>query len=68
MKIDPLALVQAIERYLVMRGYGRIRPTQDPEEDGSDDDNSDEDIDDTMVSWQSISETLPAFSAICPAL
>ncbi len=25
-KIDPLALVQAIERYLVMRGYGRIRP------------------------------------------
>ncbi len=26
-KIDPLALVQAIERYLVMRGYGRVRPT-----------------------------------------
>lgn len=25
-KIDPLALVQAIERYLVMRGYGRLRP------------------------------------------
>lgn len=24
-KIDPLALVQAIERYLVMRGYGRVR-------------------------------------------
>ncbi|KAH7961527.1 hypothetical protein HPB52_009575 [Rhipicephalus sanguineus] len=24
-KIDPLALVQAIERYLVIRGYGRIR-------------------------------------------
>jgi len=24
-KIDPLALVQAIERYLVMRGYGHIR-------------------------------------------
>ena len=24
-KIDPLALVQAIERYLVMRGYSRIR-------------------------------------------
>ena len=23
-KIDPLALVQAIERYLVMRGYGRV--------------------------------------------
>jgi E3 ubiquitin-protein ligase TRIP12 len=25
-KIDPLALVQAIERYLVMRGYGRLKP------------------------------------------
>jgi E3 ubiquitin-protein ligase TRIP12 len=24
-KIDPLALVQAIERYLVVRGYGGIR-------------------------------------------
>ena len=47
MKIDPLALVQAIERYLVMRGYGRIRPEGD--EEGSDDDNSDEDVDDTMV-------------------
>lgn len=45
-KIDPLALVQAIERYLVIRGYGRIR---DDEEEGSDDDNSDEDIDDTMA-------------------
>jgi len=28
-KIDPLALVQAIERYLVMRGYGRIRQVFD---------------------------------------
>jgi E3 ubiquitin-protein ligase TRIP12 len=46
-KIDPLALTQAIERYLVMRGYGRVRP--DLDEDGSDDDNSDDDIDDTMV-------------------
>ncbi|KAG9343628.1 hypothetical protein JZ751_013798 [Albula glossodonta] len=37
-KIDPLALVQAIERYLVVRGYGRIREDdQDSEEDGSDD-------------------------------
>ncbi|KAH3807898.1 hypothetical protein DPMN_136246 [Dreissena polymorpha] len=24
-KIDPLALVQAIERYLIMRGYGRLK-------------------------------------------
>lgn len=31
MKIDPLALVQAIERYLVVRGYGGIRT--DSEED-----------------------------------
>lgn len=46
-KIDPLALVQAIERYLVVRGYGRIR-LQDSGE--SDDDNSeDDDIDDTLV-------------------
>jgi len=29
-KIDPLALVQAIERYLVMRGYGRIRQVLHP--------------------------------------
>ncbi|KAK6633232.1 hypothetical protein RUM44_003833 [Polyplax serrata] len=46
-KIDPLALVQAIERYLVVRGYGRIR-VQDSGE--SDDDNSeDDDIDDTLA-------------------
>lgn len=41
-KIDPLALVQAIERYLVVRGYGGIRV--DSEED------SEEDIDDTVAS------------------
>lgn len=46
MKIDPLALVQAIERYLVIRGYGRIR---DEDDGGSDEENSDEDIDDTMA-------------------
>ncbi|CAN7997409.1 unnamed protein product [Ixodes pacificus] len=45
-KIDPLALVQAIERYLVIRGYGRIR---DEDDGGSDEENSDEDIDDTMA-------------------
>ena len=42
--IDPLALVQAIERYLVMRGYAR-----EGDDDCSDDENSDEDIDDTMA-------------------
>ena len=46
-KIDPLALVQAIERYLMVRGYGRIR---DAESMVSDDDNSEDDIDDTLVS------------------
>lgn len=49
--MDPLALVQAIERYLVIRGYGRLR---DEDDDNSDDDNSDEDIDDTLVSSASI--------------
>ncbi|XP_039296101.1 E3 ubiquitin-protein ligase TRIP12 isoform X2 [Nilaparvata lugens] len=59
-KIDPLALVQAIERYLVVRGYARPRPSppqgghsdankdHDPNAE-SDDDNSDEDIDDTLA-------------------
>ena len=45
-KIDPLALVQAIERYLVIRGYGRIREDEDGD---SDDDNSDEEFDDNMT-------------------
>lgn len=47
-KIDPLALVQAIERYLVVRGYGRPKP-EGADDDISDDDNSDEDVDDTMA-------------------
>ncbi|XP_015608368.1 E3 ubiquitin-protein ligase TRIP12 isoform X2 [Cephus cinctus] len=45
-KIDPLALVQAIERYLMVRGYGRIRDTESMV---SDDDNSEDDIDDTLA-------------------
>ena len=45
-KIDPLALVQAIERYLVIRGYGKIR---DEDDDASDDDISDEEFDDNMA-------------------
>lgn len=49
-KIDPLALVQAIERYLVVRGYGRLK---DKDSGDSDDDNSEEDIDDTLVSLSS---------------
>lgn len=40
-KIDPLALVQAIEQYLVVRGYGGIR--NDSEED------SEEDMDDSVA-------------------
>uniref|UniRef100_A0A673AQL0 E3 ubiquitin-protein ligase n=1 Tax=Sphaeramia orbicularis TaxID=375764 RepID=A0A673AQL0_9TELE len=43
-KIDPLALVQAIERYLVVRGYGRIRE----EDEDSDDDGSDDEIDESL--------------------
>ncbi|CAG7833938.1 unnamed protein product [Allacma fusca] len=46
-KIDPLALVQAIERYLLVRGFGRIRESRDSGD--SEDDNSDEEIDDTMA-------------------
>lgn len=45
-KIDPLALVQAIERYLVIRGYGRVREDDD---EISDEDNSDEEFDDNMA-------------------
>ncbi|CAH1781422.1 unnamed protein product [Owenia fusiformis] len=50
-KIDPLALTQAIERYLVMRGFGRIKnnSTSDADDISDDDDNSDDDIDDTMA-------------------
>lgn len=40
-KIDPLALVQAIERYLVVRGYGGIRADSD--------DDSEEDVDDSVA-------------------
>lgn len=48
--MDPLALVQAIERYLVVRGYARLRDHHHHHDDNSDDDNTDEDdIDDTMV-------------------
>ncbi|RZF46922.1 hypothetical protein LSTR_LSTR013234 [Laodelphax striatellus] len=45
-KIDPLALVQAIERYLVVRGYARHH---DKDVGETDDDNSEEDIDDTLA-------------------
>nr|XP_013111631.1 unnamed protein product [Stomoxys calcitrans] len=40
-KIDPLAMVQAIERYLVVRGYGGIR--------GDSDEDSEEDMDDNVA-------------------
>lgn len=38
--------MQAIERYLMVRGYGRIREAESMV---SDDDNSEDDIDDTLV-------------------
>lgn len=54
-KVDPLALVQTIERYLMVRGYGRIR---DAESMVSDDENSEDDIDDTLVSDRGIFFTI----------
>ena len=44
-KIDPLALVQAIERYLISRGYGHPQ-----DKDSDDDDMSDEGADDLLPS------------------
>ena len=44
-KIDPLALVQAIERYLISRGYGH---PQDKDSGGSDDEMSDDGTDDML--------------------
>lgn len=50
MKIDPLALVQAIERYLVVRGYGGIRI--DSEEDSEEEvDNIDTAVMISMVNF-----------------
>ena len=46
-KIDPLALVQAIERYLISRGYGH---PQDKDSGGSDDEMSDDGTDDMLPS------------------
>lgn len=46
-KIDPLALVQAVERYLVVRGYGKKR--ESPDDDESEDDGSDDDIDESLA-------------------
>lgn len=47
-KIDPLALVQAIERYLVVRGYGRTREDIDNEM-SDDDDRSDDEIEESWA-------------------
>lgn len=47
-KIDPLALVQAIERYLVVRGYGKIREGNDFET-SDDDERSDDDIEESLA-------------------
>lgn len=48
-KIDPLALVQAIERYLVVRGYGKIRDGTEFET-SDDEDRSDDDIEESLAS------------------
>ena len=46
-KVDPLAPLQAVERYLVIRGYGRSASRGGR---WSDDSGSDEDIEDALVS------------------
>eukprot|EP00794_Sanderia_malayensis_P011042 gene11042-12207_t len=48
-KIDPLALVQAVERYLVIRGFGRVREHGD-DDDTDDDDGTDGEIDEAWGS------------------
>ena len=50
-KIDPLALVQAIERYLMKRGYGQ--PHEKTDSGGSDDDDMSDEGTDT--------DTLPRY-------
>lgn len=52
-KLDPFTPVQSIERYLVTRGYGKIR---DVDDDQSDDDISDEDLIDSISSISSSSQ------------
>ncbi|XP_066911692.1 E3 ubiquitin-protein ligase TRIP12-like isoform X2 [Clytia hemisphaerica] len=53
-KIDPLALVQAIERYLVVRGYGRVREDIDSEL-SDDDERSDDEIEEGWASQLQVS-------------
>eukprot|EP00795_Rhopilema_esculentum_P016382 gene16382-7784_t len=48
-KIDPLALVQAVERYLVIRGFGKVREHGD-DEDSDDDEGTDGEIDEAWGS------------------
>ncbi|CAG0886042.1 unnamed protein product, partial [Darwinula stevensoni] len=57
-KVDPLALVQAVERYLLLRGYGRPRESSPrdrdyasdrDDDDTSEDDPSDDDMEDSLV-------------------
>lgn len=43
-KIDPLAIIQAIEKYLTVRGYAKIRDSAD-----NSDDNSADEMDDSMT-------------------
>lgn len=48
-KIDPLALVSAIERYMLMKGYGRVRGQEDGDQSSDDDEGSEEDVEDALV-------------------
>ncbi|CAG9576011.1 unnamed protein product [Danaus chrysippus] len=48
-RIDPLALVQAIERYLAQRGYASARPREPSAVQSDDEPASDDDVDDTLA-------------------
>jgi len=51
MQVDALALVQAIERYLMERGYSKTRPEGEADQPGiiSDDGDSEDELDDSLV-------------------
>ena len=52
-KLDPFTPVQSIERFLLARGYGKIK---DVDDDQSDDDISDEDLIDNITNFGSASQ------------
>ncbi len=49
-KVDPLAQISAIERYMILKGYGRLKQSGESheDEDSSDDGGSDEDLEEAL--------------------